>query len=221
MFYEVLMEKRSQQAQQDEQKSKLSLGQKAGVAGIGGLGAVGGAGGLVLAFSNNKTVRDLFEEGTKKDRAGIAQAISKYESKEKRVRGLADFNPTSKSIEELRELRKHQDLPADARGALDSLIDAKGKTGLAVPPGSTPDEARWHVYSSLILPHSAFDDALNNSLKGARTERSEAIEAIHKRRMKRNRRMLGGIVLAGGLAAGYGAKKLFDRYNRRKQRREE
>jgi hypothetical protein len=31
----------------------------------------------------------------------------------------------------------------------------------------------------------------------------------------------GGLMALGGLTAGYGAKKLYDRYNRRKQQREE
>jgi hypothetical protein len=224
MFYDVLMEKRAQQAQQDEQKPRLSLGQKAGVAGIGGLGAVGGAGGLALAAVNNKTVGGFFADGTKKDRAGRAQALSKYDSLRQRVRGLADFDIDSKSVEDLHLLRSHPDLPSDARGALDSLIDAKGKTGLAAPTGSTRVQAGRHargLRSSMHDAHSAFEDALHNSLKGAVAERGVAIESINNRIFKRNRLMLGGSLLAGGLAAGYGAKKLFDRHNRRKRLREE
>ncbi|MEC8306680.1 MAG: hypothetical protein VXZ72_02340 [Chlamydiota bacterium] len=61
---------------------------------------------------------------------------------------------------------------------------------------------------------------MNSHLQGPRDAlrgaQRKLRDALSERAIQKNRALLGGTVLGGGLVAGYGAKKLFDRHNREK-----
>lgn len=205
MFYEVLMEKRAQQGQQDEQKPKpkLSLGQKAGIVGAGVVGGLAGP----VAISKNKRIGDYLWHGSKEER----------QTKDK-------LRAMSGKIRDLVHSAVHDNLDISGSTLIPDNVKQLASEYQALAYPKERLELGTEAYSQMLdnrLAKAEKLKAAREALQGEADAKSKEFnEGLRKRLARRNSLVYGGAMLGGGLALGYGAKKLFDRHNRRKQREE-
>jgi hypothetical protein len=212
MFYTVL-EKRANQRMEDKGDNRgLSLGQGVGVAGAGVLGAGVGGAGMVGAAMTNKKFDKWWVGGSKKMQATEAAANKAFKDVSQPLYDLSNAVGGG-SADDVSKLKKtHLGVPTEALGPMERVIDAKRNYEAAASgqPKIDAINKRWEAMSE-------FDDVLSKARKGASGVRDEALNKVNKAMKLRAQGILGAGVLGGGLALGYGAKKLFDGYNARKQ----
>lgn len=221
MFYEVLMEKKAQQVQQNEQSPGLSLGQKAGVVGAGALGSVGSVAALGLGSQKVTPLRTFFDHGTKKERAAYDTARAGFNSVKENMDSIEQIarRGTDQQVKDL--LKSGKDIPQGTSEAINKLraaktqVDALGGISMREIPLNTRIQMREH----LLDAEKELDDILSKRKSMAFDAYNKTISPLADKRLLRNKVIFGGTMLGGGLAAGYGAKKLFDRFNARKQER--
>lgn len=213
MFYEVLMEKSAQRQEREEQQQpRLSMGQKAGIGVAGAVGGLGAGTALGLGAMANRRLGEFFAEGTKRDREARAAAKAQYESVEGRMKDITNTLRNG-SLEDLRALQGNSNVPAEGLDALSKTIKAKEQQARFAP-----DDLKWSQAGDDAAELSGnFEDILKGKTRDARNAFTETLSTLTDRINKRNRVIGVGSVLGGGLAAGYGAKKLFDHLNQRKQ----
>jgi hypothetical protein len=230
VFYNVLMEKSAQRQEREDQQQGLSLGQKAGVGAAGLAGTIGGQIGLGLAgkasptFGNYMSTFHGGEAYQAKKRSMEASREAALDSLEKtrKLPGLYGSVLSQNTLDQLDAtlgsgeihesvqplFKKRRDHLAKALEA-ESAYRADYDDALKAPLDKHRDAFRGtsdEIFEAMKKERGNINSAYEESERALK-------EGMHQRVRNINR----GAALGGALAFGYGAKKLFDRYNANKQ----
>jgi hypothetical protein len=194
MFYDVLMEKKAER-EEDKKREGLSGLQMGGV----GLASTAGAAGLHYS-KDPKFVRNFIRRN-KHDKTKLDLLRNQRKELAQSKSNLHNFKKELQNMIPGTELG-HEVISLTDDGKLKSRHTPKATQSLI---DNIPDAIKERA------------DTIRGNYSPKIKAAEEAAEAVKNRRMK-------GVSYAkpilGALAAGYGAKKLLDRYNARKQQRD-
>jgi hypothetical protein len=167
---------------------------------------------MVGAAMTNKKFDKWWVGGSKKMQATEAAANKAFKDVSQPLYDLSDAVYGGSADDVLNLKKTHMGVPTEALGPMDKVIDAKRQYEGAA--SGKPKIDAINVKSDAM---HEFDEVLSKTRKGASGVRAEALNKVNKAMKLRAQGILGAGVLGGGLALGYGAKKLFEGYNARKQ----
>lgn len=192
MFYEKLAEAK------EEKKRGLSLGQKAGIAGVGLAGAMAPAVGAAYSKPTS-TFNKILESG--KHERNLKTLSDQFDANKAGYRSKTA--PLLEEIKSMDPLIDHQSSRIAGnpfeRGKMDA-INARDKLK--------------KLQSELFQEIESLDAERLSKQRGI----SDAISETRDRAFKSKRNRLLGTMGLAGVGTAFAAKKLFDRYNARKQK---